>query len=398
MDNLDDRSRQAPEPNASVRPENAIDVVRIDSGALLDVAPYLTGRAVRRAVIAADDATYEAAGPRQEPLQAAEGIETSMAKMAPDARGDVLADERSLIQLLLELQRSDAEIVIATGGGTMHDIARYAAYTHGIPFVSVPTAPSVDGFASKGAPIVVRGKKITIPAIGPSAIFADLDVLTRASPELIAAGFGDMLGKYTSLFDWSFGAIAGDEPYSPPAAEMTRSALASCVREAEAIGRGREEGVRTLIRALVDSGIAMLLFGQSHPASGAEHHLSHYWEMEFIREKRKQLLHGAKVGVATAEISKLYRGIADGRVEPRGLPIRARERWGEIERAIRAVPDGGELRELLRLAGAPATPEELPIGRELLERSLREAHRVRPERHTLLRAYNEAVSGSGRRP
>ncbi|MNI35234.1 Glycerol-1-phosphate dehydrogenase [NAD(P)+] [compost metagenome] len=54
------------------------------------------------------------------------------------------------------------------------------------------------------------------------------------------------------------------------------------------------------------SGIAMQMTGHSRPASGSEHHLSHYWEMKHAAEGRAPELHGIKVGVATLMILSLY--------------------------------------------------------------------------------------------
>lgn len=375
-----------------------LDRLEIKAGALLEAAEYLESRNFRSVVIAADKATHEAAGAVLEKRIARAGLSVASETIKPNGRLDVIADEASIIQLLLAVQKHGADCIVAAGGGTIHDIARYAAYTAGIPFVSVPTAPSVDGFNSKGAPIIVRGEKITIPAIGPDALFADLDILVRAPKPLIAAGFGDMLGKFTSLFDWKFGARIGGEPYMEESAAITRSALEYCIDRAELIAAGGEEGVHALMSALVESGLAMLLFGKSHPASGAEHHLSHYWEMEYIRTGRRQLLHGAKVGAACAEISGLYRSIAE-----RGPDVwRANEReskerlalldgWEFVASEIRSIPEPDQLKEWLALVGGPVSPAELGIEPELLERSLREAHRVRMERYTLLRAYNEGA-------
>lgn len=376
--------------NEDERGRIALDAICVESGALRKAAYYLAEHSFRQVVIAVDTETYTAAGRVLERDAAAEGVRVHISFIKPNAARDVVADEASIVQLLIDIQQSKAEAVIAAGSGTLHDISRYAAYTSGIPFISVPTAPSVDGFTSKGAPILVRGEKITIPAIGPDAIFADLDILTKAPPALVAAGFGDMLGKYTSLFDWKYGALTGGEPYLPIAAEMTRSALSDCVENVEAIASRSEEGIRTLIEALIESGLAMLLFGKSHPASGAEHHLSHYWEMEYIRKGRRQLLHGAKVGVACAEISKLYHRIAEHGFGRGGLPSQAEQHWDEIGREIAGIPKEAVLRELLRKVGGPDTVESLPIEPQLLMRSLREAHHVRKERHTLLRAFNEA--------
>ncbi|MBW7458676.1 iron-containing alcohol dehydrogenase, partial [Paenibacillus sepulcri] len=178
-----------------------LDLIRIHPGAAGEVAAYLEQKSHHQVVLAADLATYKAAGEALASSLTRSGIKVHITFIKPDAQDDVIADEASLIQLILDIQRHHAEAVIAVGGGTLHDIVRYSAYTTGIPFISVPTAPSVDGFNSKGAPIIIRGEKKTIPAIGPDAIFADLDILVQAPPAMVAAGFGDMLGKYTSLFD-----------------------------------------------------------------------------------------------------------------------------------------------------------------------------------------------------
>lgn len=360
-----------------------INPLLVEAGAVQAVAPYLKEQNYRRIIVAADAITYDIAGRKLEQAITAHGIDVHVTLITPNSLGDVIADEASIIQLLLDIQQQKAEVVIAAGSGTIHDISRYAAYTAGIPFVSVPTAPSVDGFNSKGAPIIIRGEKKTIAAIGPDAIFADLEILAEAPAAMVAAGFGDMLGKYTSLLDWSFGASEGGEPYSGEVAEITRFALNKCVEHVPQIASRDQEGIRILIEALIESGLAMLLFGQSHSASGAEHHLSHFWEMEYIRLGKRQLLHGAKVGVACAEISKLYHRLA---AEESGLaftsnPVKVRE-------AIAALPDERMIRGWLKQVGGPSATEELGVDDELLKRSLQEAHHVRPNRYTLLRAYN----------
>ncbi|MEV5028811.1 sn-glycerol-1-phosphate dehydrogenase [Paenibacillus sp. LPE1-1-1.1] len=360
-----------------------INPLLVEAGAIQEVAPYLKERQYTQVVIAADAITYGIAGETLEEAIAALGIAVQVTLIKPDRQGDVIADEASIVQLLLDIQQKNAQVVVAAGSGTIHDISRYAAYTAGIPFVSVPTAPSVDGFNSKGAPIIIRGEKKTIAAIGPDAIFADLDILSKAPAAMVAAGFGDMLGKYTSLFDWSFGASEGGEPYSEEVAEITRIALHKCVEHVEQIASRDQDGIRILIEALIESGLAMLLFGQSHSASGAEHHLSHYWEMEYIRLGKRQLLHGAKVGVACAEISKLYHRLAS---EEAGLAFTVNPE--KVREAIAALPDETMIRGWLKQVGGPSTTEELGVDEELLMRSLQEAHQVRPNRYTLLRALN----------
>ncbi|WP_342480505.1 sn-glycerol-1-phosphate dehydrogenase [Paenibacillus sp. FSL L8-0340] len=358
-------------------------VIHVEPGALQQVIPYVAAQSWERPVLVADKHTLEVAGASLELACREAGISVHTTLVLPNAQGDVIADEASVVQVLLDIQKVKADSVIVAGSGTLHDVARYAAYTAAIPFVSVPTAPSVDGFTSNGSPLIIRGNKITIPAAGPAAIFADTELLRKAPAPMVAAGFGDMLGKYTSLFDWKFGRLTADEPYAPAVAAITEKALLACVNHAEEIGNHTELGIRVLTEALIESGLAILLFGQSHSASGAEHHLSHYWEMEYIRTGRRQLLHGAKVGVACAEISALYHELAD----TQGLADK--EQWAQVLKEISGLPSPEMLRGLLRTVHGPSTLEELGVDADLLRRSLQEAHFIRMNRHTLLRARNE---------
>ncbi len=358
-----------------------LDSIVVEPGAIEQIPAYARQHGYRRIALVADSNTYTAAGRRVEDLLMNAGLDSRLVLAKPNVMGDVVADEQTIVQVMLEIDSETSELILVVGAGTLHDIARFIAFKMNKPFLSVPTAPSVDGFNSKGAPIIIKGEKITIPASSPVAIFADLDVLSKAPSSMIAAGFGDMLGKFTSLFDWEFGQRTAGETYCYAAYQITESALRNCVDHIEEIGRRDQGGIRILMNGLIESGLAMLIFGQSYSASGSEHHLSHYWEMEYIRLGRKQLLHGAKVGAACAEISSLYRRIAGENLM--ALDVETKKKIGEI-------PSPDQLRQWLRTAGGAATPEELGVNRDLLARSLNEAHHVRKNRNTLLKAYNES--------
>ncbi len=154
-----------------------LDRIVVERGALLEAAPYLKERGYRQVALVSDENTYRAAGGRLASELAAAGIRTVLAGAKPDAQGDVVADEAGLIRLMLDIPQEGTDALLAVGSGTLHDMVRFIAFKMGKPFISVPTAPSVDGFTSVGAPLIIGGEKITIPAIAPDAIFADLDVL-----------------------------------------------------------------------------------------------------------------------------------------------------------------------------------------------------------------------------
>ena len=76
------------------------------------------------------------------------------------------------------------------------------------------------------------------------------------------------------------------------------------------IPEGDEEACEKLMYALILSGLAMQMTGNSRPASGAEHSMSHLWEMEVINRKLNAL-HGEKVSVGTMVVLREYKKIAD---------------------------------------------------------------------------------------
>ncbi len=335
---------------------------------------------------------------------------------------EVIADEASVFNVLRSAH-GEQRTYLAVGSGTVTDITRYASFCSRNPFISLPTAPSVDGYASSGAALVMGGFKLTVPAQAPEAILADLPTLCEAPTELVAAGFGDMLGKCTSLADWRLGALLLDEAFDAEIAERAGRALWTCVALAREIGQASELGIETLIEGLFESGLCMMDFGSSRPASGSEHLLSHFWEIKWMQQGRPALLHGAKVGVGTVLAARRYQALRDlprtevinrlsvARLPPREdefqrihegfgpvaghiidnyrpyrdlleaqfqtLLQRVRERWHEIQTIARGVPPAHELTELLRQAGAPVGPYELGLSDDDVQDGLKYAPYLR---------------------
>ena len=59
----------------------------------------------------------------------------------------------------------------------------------------------------------------------------------------------------------------------------------------------------------------MSLYGNSRPASGCEHHMSHYWEMMFEQAGKRPVPHGTQVGVGTVLILKLVEALRNTKVD-----------------------------------------------------------------------------------
>ena len=162
--------------------------------------------------------------------------------------------------------------------------------------MSVPTAASVDGFVSNVAAMTWKGLKKTVPAVPPVAVFADTRIFADAPARLTASGVSDLLGKYICLADWKIAHLLTGEYICDRIVELEEKALRTVVSSLREIAQGEGNGCEELMYALILSGLAMQMVGNSRPASCAEHHLSHLWEMEVINEKL-DALHGEKVSV-----------------------------------------------------------------------------------------------------
>lgn len=372
----------------------------ISHNALTEAVTYLAEKNFQQVAVVVDSTTYQVAGEVLTSLLKESTINHEVVVIQPNEQGDVVADEVTLIEAMLGIPQ-ESDVVIAVGAGTIHDITRFSSFKMGKPFISVPTAPSVDGFNSMGAPVVIKGMKTTYQMQTPIALFADISILQGAPKEMIAAGFGDMIGKHTSLADWTFSHLINDEPYCPLSARLTRDALKECENHVNEIAQGDSKGIQILIEALIQSGFAMLIVGHSSPASGGEHHLSHFWEMNFLQEQKPQVLHGAKVGVSSQVILELYKKrfkeLIANRHELESLPSDQKdkikkviENQDEMLTVLESLPEPSYIADHLARLGGAVKPIDLGIEVDLVQESLQKAHHLR-SRYTMLKFWNEQI-------
>ena len=221
------------------------------------------------------------------------------------------ANEISTAEVLEKMDK-DIEVILAIGSGTIHDIARYCAYDRKIRFVSVPTAASVDGFCSTVAAMTWYGYKKTMTAVAPEIVVADTEIIKNAPMELVRSGVGDIMAKYTALAEWKVANKLTGEYLCPVIFELMNKAADTAMDSVPGILNGEEEAYGNITYALVMSGIAMQMMGNSRPASGAEHHISHMIEMEpEAFTVRFPALHGEKTGVGTVIAAKEYYRLAE---------------------------------------------------------------------------------------
>lgn len=245
-----------------------------------------------------------------------------------------------------------AGFVVGVGGGRSIDIAKLASLHRDVPFLSVPTAASHDGICSAQASINVNGETTSISAHSPMAIIADTEVISNAPARLLSAGCGDIISNYTALLDWQLAHRLRNEEYSEYAAALSDMTAKMVVAQAPTIRPGLEESARVVVKALISSGVAMSIAGSSRPASGSEHKFTH----AINRIAPGKALHGELCGIGTIVMMYLHGG------------------------------DWRMIRDALRYTGAPTSAYEVGLDRDTVIEALTSAHKIRPERYTILDA------------
>lgn len=216
-----------------------------------------------------------------------------------------VTDER-LIGSALAHMAQETDLIVAIGSGTMNDTARVVAARCRIPYVIVATAPSMDGYASVTSAVVMDGGKKSLVLGTPYAVVGDTEFLKTAPDSMLAAGAGDILGKYIAIRDWR---LANRETGEYFCGEIAGLVLATADRCADALPRlfSRDERMLAeMMDSLITAGIAISMYGTSRPAAGMEHQIAHAWEVEALRDGTSTGLHGHYVGLGTLAACRLY--------------------------------------------------------------------------------------------
>ncbi len=406
-----------------------IDAIVVQRGAMRLVPDLLSMHFDDRKVfLVADDNTRHAAGARLTEILEQQGfaVTSEIFPGTPRLKGAVENGE-----ILVARMRESGGIPVAVGSGVINDLVKYAAFQLGIPYVSVATAASMDGYASAGSPLTVKGFKHTIPCAAPRVMVADLDVITAAPKEMASWGYGDLAGKLPAGADWLIADALGIEPLDDAAWPLVQTNLKEWLSNPAGLANGDPEATGGLFTGLVAAGIAMEVHGSSRPASGADHQVAHLWEMDGLKLNGLPVSHGTCVAVGALTILSLYEWLLDqdlrsldaadivanrrrlpdleteiarrfpspdiaeraiketqakyvGDDELAGRIARIGEVWPDLCRRLADyLPAFEEMREMLATAGVATSPAEIGIDRDYHRQTLIAARLIR-RRYTIL--------------
>ncbi|MDD6174371.1 MAG: sn-glycerol-1-phosphate dehydrogenase [Firmicutes bacterium] len=314
-----------------------IERVETGVGALNALPEILLAHHWNNILIAADENTFAVCGSRAEQLCRETGAAVTTHVFS--SRGFLVPDEAAVFGLL-NASSHETQLILGIGSGVINDICKYVAFKLNLPYGIIATAPSMDGYASVGAAMITSRMKVTYSARMPLFIIGDAQILQSAPKEMILAGYGDMLGKFTALNDWELSHRITGEHYCSFVAGLVRDALSDCISCAAGIAAGEPAALQTLMDGLVITGIAMSLIGNSRPASGSEHHLSHYYEITGLLDGTPYFHHGIDVAYASVISCAARHSLARLLAETKPAPFLPDEWERNIRRVYSAAADG----------------------------------------------------------
>ena len=400
----------------------SLKYVSVRKDALEDLPVFAKELGFKSLYLISDKITYDIAGKRCMKILAAAGVKAHMVTLVHTG-----FDEATVGELLINMP-DDCDLVVAVGTGAINDMTRYFSFRTGRPFFTVATAAPMDGFASSLAVLNINNLKTSIEAQTPTAIIGDTEILKGAPYRMIAAGLGDLLGKSTCLCDWKLAKVINGEHYCEKIVELVEKCVDDVLKVADKAKERDPKVLGDIMEGLVLTGVAMSLYGNSRPASGCEHHMSHYWEMVFEQAGKRPVPHGTQVGVGTVLVLKLvealrktevdfdaarayakaydqtaweenirmaYGPAAQGVIDMEAKAqknegnahlqrIDAMEKnWAEIAALLEALPASETVMELLKSLGASYLPEQIEVDEEMLRNTFRYCKEVRA-RYTIL--------------
>lgn len=262
--------------------------------------------------------------------------------------GLLVPDEKAVAELE-KMLTDKTDFVVGIGSGVINDTCKYVTFQRKMEYAIIATAPSMDGYASSGAAMIMGGMKITYTTHPPKMIIADTDVVKNAPIDMIRAGYGDIIGKYSALNDWRLSHLINNEYFCQEIYDLVMEVTDTIRDQVGEIAAREDEAIEFLMKALVLIGVTLSLLGSTRPGSGSEHHLSHFFEIVGLIHDEPYFLHGTDVAYSTVVTAGMREQLCRMEV-PRYVKVSAETRRTEYARIYGSY--AGEVQALQDNAGS----------------------------------------------
>jgi len=331
-----------PCPLCGRRHPTPFQVIRSKRGAVGDLpalAQDLLGHAPRRPLVIYDRDIAEIIGPAViAPLRAAGMPLTPYAMQGEPGHlldsGVLNGDEAAQ-----KIATMEPDFLLGAGSGVICDLTKWIATRLKLPYLLCGTAPSMNGYTSITATMTENGVKISKFLNPADAVVLDVDILARAPASMVRSGIGDLAARAICNADWKLSQILRGTYFCPLPYQMTAANEARYLAAVEGIMGGDPVAMGQLSEAVLLSGLSMtVLEGETSPSSGAEHVISHFWDLLVHVRGLPKNFHGTQVGVGTIIMLNAYdylRQVDPGKIDPMKA-LRRRRSLEEIEAECRA--------------------------------------------------------------
>ncbi len=213
---------------------------------------------------------------------------------------DINADDENAKKISSAI--NDIDCVIGIGGGTITDLCKYSVYNSDlcIPLVIIQTMLSVNAFSDDVSVMIKQGVKRTIHTMYPTALIVDMDIVSQAPVERNLSGYGDLLATWTAPADWFLANEIGMNSYFHAAPiDIVQTQSYELFEASDKLANRDSSSLELLARVLTLSGLSMGIAGESSPASGTEHIITHLIDMSVKSKNIPVAYHGAQVAVGS---------------------------------------------------------------------------------------------------
>lgn len=213
-------------------------------------------------------------------------------------------DQENISKIKSAIKNHD--LIIALGSGVISDLCKFVSAQTKIPYIIFASAPSMNGYLSKNASLIINGHRKTVAATLPQKVFCDLDILKSAPSKMIKAGIGDSLCFYTCWLDWKLSNLILGTKFDEKPFEILKDKMEFFVKNYKKYQLKTDELLKKLIEILLLSGQGMTIANGSYPASQSEHLIAHYLAMKH-KKIDENILHGNLIAITTLTSANLQK-------------------------------------------------------------------------------------------
>jgi glycerol-1-phosphate dehydrogenase [NAD(P)+] len=270
------------------------NILRIGKGAFRDIEFIINDEKVEEVIFILDENMFGILHDQIKSITVSLGIDFKYVIIEPNTGID------ELMNIAYSLDQK-TEFLVGIGGGSIIDRTKYISYLNKIPWLSVPTSPSNDGFSSPLSSLYINNRRVSVPAKMPYGIVLDIDIIMNCPTHMLISGIGDSVSNITAVYDMNIDSTHKNEKSDDFSAMVSLQSIEALLNLKFDDIRS-EKFITHLVESLSMSGIAMEIAGSSKPSSGSEHLISHALD---------QLLggnnfpHGIQVGISTYIVSLL---------------------------------------------------------------------------------------------